>query len=105
MKARSLFVALAVIVALPLHAQAPQPLRVFIRAGEKTHNPVSDGLHDYPAFLADWAKLLMDRGATDLYVLATHGILSGPAVERLLRLPSGWSSTASSRLTSGYAGW
>ncbi len=36
------------------------PLRIFIRAGEKPHGP---GAHDYPAFLADWTKLLNDRGA------------------------------------------
>jgi putative membrane-bound dehydrogenase-like protein len=39
---------------------AAEPLRVFIRSGEKTHQP---GCHDYPAFLADWTKLLTERGA------------------------------------------
>lgn len=37
-----------------------EPLRVFIRSGEKTHRP---GCHDYPAFLRDWTKLLNERGA------------------------------------------
>ena len=43
-------------------AQAPQtpPLRVFIQAGLKTH---AEGQHDYPQFLADWSKLLTNRGA------------------------------------------
>ena len=41
-------------------AQAAEPLRIFIRSGEKTHRP---GCHDYPAFLADWTKLLTERGA------------------------------------------
>ena len=36
------------------------PLRVFIRASEKTHGM---GEHDYPQFLADWKKLLSQRGA------------------------------------------
>ena len=36
------------------------PLRVFIYAGLKTH---SEGQHDYPQFLADWSKLLMNRNA------------------------------------------
>ena len=36
------------------------PLRVFIHAGLKTH---SEGQHDYPQFLADWSKLLMNRNA------------------------------------------
>lgn len=41
-------------------AHAAEPLRVFIRSGEKTHGP---GAHDYPAFLKDWTKLLNERGA------------------------------------------
>lgn len=36
------------------------PLRVFIYAGLKTHG---EGQHDYPQFLADWSKLLMNRNA------------------------------------------
>lgn len=49
-----------------LQAQAPatvqdtRPIRVYIRAGLKTHG---EGQHDYPQFLADWSKLLTDRGA------------------------------------------
>ncbi len=48
--------------AAPAAAQAPQtpPLRVFIQAGLKTH---AEGQHDYPQFLADWSKLLTNRGA------------------------------------------
>ncbi len=41
-------------------AAAAEPLRVFIRSGEKTHGP---GCHDHPAFLKDWTKLLNERGA------------------------------------------
>jgi ribose-phosphate pyrophosphokinase len=33
------------------------------------------------------ARLLIERGATSVYILATHGILSGPAVERLEDAP------------------
>ncbi|MEW6304196.1 MAG: PVC-type heme-binding CxxCH protein [Verrucomicrobiota bacterium] len=36
------------------------PLRVFIRAGVKTHGP---GQHDHPRFLGEWTKLLTERGA------------------------------------------
>jgi type 1 glutamine amidotransferase len=36
------------------------PIRVFLRAGLKTHG---SGEHDYPQFLADWSKLLTSRGA------------------------------------------
>jgi type 1 glutamine amidotransferase len=38
----------------------PNGIRVYIRSGLKTHG---DGLHDYPQFLADWSKVLTDRGA------------------------------------------
>jgi len=39
--------------------QAADPLRVFIRAGVKTHGP---NQHDHPRFLGDWTKLLGERG-------------------------------------------
>ena len=35
-------------------------MRVYIRAGLKTHG---EGLHDYPQLLADWSKLLTEKGA------------------------------------------
>jgi len=43
-------------------AAAPQAsgVRVYIRAGLKTHGP---GQHDYPQYLADWSKVLTERGA------------------------------------------
>ncbi|MGH9374227.1 MAG: ThuA domain-containing protein, partial [Vicinamibacterales bacterium] len=53
----------------PPQGQAPQsraaapagpPIRVFIYAGLKTH---AVGQHDYPQFLADWSKILTERGA------------------------------------------
>lgn len=37
------------------------PLRVFIRAGLKTHGP---GQHDHPRFLGEYTKLLQERGLT-----------------------------------------
>ena len=53
-----------------LYAQAPgapripgqnlNGMRVFLWTGLKTHSP---GQHDYPQFLADWSKLLTERGA------------------------------------------
>src|SRR4030095_2878350 len=36
------------------------PLHIYIRGGLKSHGP---GLHDYPQFMADWSKLLTERGA------------------------------------------
>src|SRR6266480_3689658 len=41
-------------------AQQDKPLRVFIRAGVKTHGP---NQHDHPRFLAEWKDLLNQRGA------------------------------------------
>ena len=41
-------------------AQAATGIHIFIRAGLKSHG---EGLHDYPQFLADWSKLLTERGA------------------------------------------
>ena len=43
-----------------MQPQVP-PMRVYIHAGLKTH---AEGQHDYPQFLADWSKLLTNRGAT-----------------------------------------
>jgi hypothetical protein len=40
--------------------QNPNGMRVFLWGGLKTH---AAGQHDYPQFLADWSKLLTERGA------------------------------------------
>lgn len=50
----------ALTLALSTLATSAQPLRVFIRAGVKTHGP---NQHDHPRFLAEWTKLLNERGA------------------------------------------
>jgi type 1 glutamine amidotransferase len=47
-------------VSLIAQQSTPPPLRVYIRSGLKTHGP---GQHDYPQFLADWSKVLTERGA------------------------------------------
>lgn len=41
-------------------AQGPRPVHVYIYGGMKTH---AEGQHDYPQFLADWSKVLQNRGA------------------------------------------
>ena len=41
-------------------AANPNAIKVYIRAGLKSHGP---GAHDYPQYLADWSKVLTDRGA------------------------------------------
>ena len=76
MSARGLFVALVTVLVgaglsaqqVPIPSAAPEapapgslrPMRVFIRAGLKSH---AEGQHDYPQLLADWSKLLTERGA------------------------------------------
>ena len=45
---------------LTVCGQTDKPLRIFIRAGPKTHGP---GAHDWPSFLRDWKILLAQRGA------------------------------------------
>jgi uncharacterized protein len=53
-----------------------EPLRVFLRAGVKTHGP---GQHDHPRFLEDWRVLLGQRG------MRVDGGLEFPTVEQLGR--------------------
>ena len=50
-------------------AAAADPLRVFIRAGIKTHGP---NQHDHPRFLGEWTRLLGERG------LAADGSMEFP---------------------------
>lgn len=64
---------------LPIAPPQPDPLRIFIRAGDKTHGPADNGLHDYPRFLRDWTKLLSARGAK------VDGALRFPTAEELAR--------------------
>lgn len=46
-----------------------------------------DDMIDTAGTVASAAQLLVDRGATEVYVMATHGLLSGPAVDRLKNAP------------------
>lgn len=54
--------------------QNPNGMRVFLWTGLKTHSP---GQHDYPQFLADWSKLLTERGAV------VNGALHPPTADDL----------------------
>lgn len=54
--------------------QNPNGIRVFLWTGLKTHG---SGQHDYPQFLADWSKLLTERGAV------VSGALRPPTREEL----------------------
>src|ERR1041385_194489 len=58
MKRVFLFLALTSFVGT-FSTSAAEPLRVFIRAGVKTHGP---NQHDHPRFLKEWTTLLTKRG-------------------------------------------
>jgi uncharacterized protein len=75
MKSRLLVACLLVVCAAAFAADAP--LRVFIRAGKKTHGPAENGLHDHPTFLKDWTQLLKERGAV------ANGKIGFPSAEEL----------------------
>ena len=56
-------------------AQLPaDPLRIYLRAGPKTHGP---GEHDHPLFLKEWSVLLAERGAQ------VNGSLHFPSAQEL----------------------
>jgi putative membrane-bound dehydrogenase-like protein len=83
--ARSLHLALLAALALAALAGSSaavqarggdEPLRVFIRAGVKTHGP---GQHDHPRFLEEWSRLLNERGAR------AAGALRFPSAAELAR--------------------
>lgn len=46
-----------------------------------------DDMIDTAGTVVSAANLLVDRGARDVYVVATHALLSGPAVDRLKNAP------------------
>ena len=60
MKMNKLASLVLLMLSLALSSRAAEPLRVFIRAGVKTHGP---GQHDHPRFLKEWTELLNERGA------------------------------------------
>ncbi|HWF18307.1 MAG TPA: PVC-type heme-binding CxxCH protein, partial [Verrucomicrobiae bacterium] len=71
---KTLFAVLALFCCFAAHAEPEKPLRVFIRAGVKTHGPDQ---HDYPRFLKEWTPLLNERGAK------ASGSLQFPTPEQL----------------------
>ncbi len=48
---------------------------------------IVDDMIDTAGTVLSAANLLIDRGAADVYIAATHGLLSGPAVDRLKNGP------------------
>ena len=72
---RTLLAALCLFALSPLpSAFSAEPLRVFIRAGKKSHGP---GSHDFPQFLKEWVPMLNERGAK------CEGSLDFPTKEQL----------------------
>jgi uncharacterized protein len=69
-------IACLVLASLLPDAFSADPLRVFIRAGKKSHAP---GAHDFPQFLKDWVPMLNERGAK------AEGGLEFPTKEQLDR--------------------
>ncbi|MGC4252510.1 MAG: ThuA domain-containing protein [Sphingobium sp.] len=59
-----------------VQGQNPAGMRVYIRAGLKSHG---EGEHDYPQFLADWSKILTEHGAV------VDGSFHAPTAEELAR--------------------
>ena len=59
MKFKLTFALSLCLLGITISGKAEEPLRVFIRGGVKTHGP---NQHDHPRFLADWTKLLGERG-------------------------------------------
>lgn len=56
---RTLLLLIAALFATIFSGLGAEPLRVFIRAGPKTHGP---NQHDHPRFLREWTQLLNERG-------------------------------------------
>ena len=48
---------------------------------------LTDDMIDTAGTVSEAARALKDLGASDVYVCATHALLSGPAVERLSKAP------------------
>jgi putative membrane-bound dehydrogenase-like protein len=73
---KRLFLAAALLSSLYIsHSSfAAEPLRVFIRAGKKSHGP---GAHDFPQFLKEWVPMLNGRGTK------CEGSLEFPTKEQL----------------------
>jgi ribose-phosphate pyrophosphokinase len=48
---------------------------------------LTDDMIDTGGTIVSAAEILLQRGATEVWAMATHGVLSGPAVERLSKSP------------------
>jgi ribose-phosphate pyrophosphokinase len=50
---------------------------------EGRHCVITDDMIDTASTIVSAAEILLERGATEVWAMATHGVLSGPAVDRL----------------------
>ena len=48
---------------------------------------LTDDMIDTAGTICSAAELLLERGATEVWAMATHGVLSGPAIDRLKNSP------------------
>jgi ribose-phosphate pyrophosphokinase len=48
---------------------------------------ITDDMIDTGGTIVSAAEILLDRGATEVWAMATHGVLSGPAIDRLKNSP------------------
>src|SRR6476661_6010856 len=51
------------------------------------HCVITDDMIDTASTIASAAEILLERGATEVWAMATHGVLSGPAIDRLKNSP------------------
>ena len=51
------------------------------------HCVITDDMIDTASTITSAAEILLERGATEVWAMATHGVLSGPAVDRLKNAP------------------
>jgi ribose-phosphate pyrophosphokinase len=54
---------------------------------EGRHCVIIDDMIDTAGTVSSAAEILVERGATEVWAMATHGVLSGPAVDRLKNSP------------------
>jgi ribose-phosphate pyrophosphokinase len=48
---------------------------------------ITDDMIDTAGTICAAAELLVERGASEVWAMATHGVLSGPAIDRLKNAP------------------
>jgi ribose-phosphate pyrophosphokinase len=51
------------------------------------HCVITDDMIDTASTITTAAEILLERGATEVWAMCTHGVLSGPAIDRLKNAP------------------